>query len=556
MSDSGEVRTVGPLDWWYETARPTHPKEAHGARRIVMYEPGTAVRARSKEVFERALDARDARFDGVFFVGITSTGIYCRPVCPARVSNTDNRRFFNSAAAAERAGFRPCLRCRPELAPGRGRVDAVPRLADAAARRISAGALNGGTVRELAEDLSVSPRHLRRAMKREIGVSPIELAQTHRLLLAKQLLTDTRLSVGRIALASGFQSVRRFNAAFRERYRMSPTDVRRSARPGTNGTPPTVPGADLLRLTLAYRAPLDWDALLDLLRGDAIPGVELVEGRRYGRTVQLGDYAGIVFVEDAGDDGGEGTSNGGGSNGVGGRGGAGGRDAGHLRIEVSVALLPVLMPLLAGLRQLFDLDAEPEIVDAHLRQGGLGALVDRRPGLRLPGALDGFDVAFRALLANSARWQAGTSDVVRRVAWALGERFETGIPTLDRLAPDARRVAAAGEAGLVALGVGARRAAALARVARQVADGSLCLEPGGNATAVRRRLMQIDGVGDRLATTIVMRALQWPDAFPFTDRALRRAADAADRRDLRERAVAWRPWRAYAALHLWSNADA
>lgn len=526
----------------------------------MMHEPGTSVRTRSREVFERALDARDARFDGVFFVGITSTGIYCRPVCPARVSNTDNRRFFNSAAAAERAGFRPCLRCRPELAPGRGRVDAVPRLADAAARRISAGALNGGTVRELAENLSVSPRHLRRAMKREIGVSPIELAQTHRLLLAKQLLTDTRLAVGRIALASGFQSVRRFNASFRERYRMSPTDVRRSARPGADGTPPTVPAADLLRLSLAYRAPLDWDALLALLRRDAIPGIELVEGRRYGRTVRLGDCAGVVFAEDARDSGGGGGSNGGGaSNGAGSNGagsnGGGRRDAGHLRIEVSVALLPVLMPLLAGLRQLFDLDAEPEIVDAHLRQGGLGALVDRHPGLRLPGALDGFDIAFRALLANSARWQAGTSDVVRRVAWALGERFETGIPALDRLAPDARRVAAAGEAGLVALGVGARRAAALARVARHVADGSLRLEPGGNATAVRRRLMQIDGVGDRLATTIVMRALQWPDAFPFTDRALRRAARAADRRALRDRAGAWRPWRAYAALHLWMNTD-
>jgi AraC family transcriptional regulator of adaptative response / DNA-3-methyladenine glycosylase II len=545
-----------------------------------MYDPGTAVRARSKEVFERALDARDARFDGVFFVGITSTGIYCRPVCPARVSNTHNRRFFNSAAAAERAGFRPCLRCRPELAPGRAQVDAVPRLADAAARRISAGALNGGTVRELAEDLSVSPRHLRRAMKREIGVSPVELAQTHRLLLAKQLLADTRLSVGRIALASGFQSVRRFNASFRERYRMSPTDVRRSARGGSsrrtpdpagaataeaaanggaaiagaNGMPPTVPAGDLLRLTVAYRTPLDWDALLLLLRRDAIAGVELVEGRRYGRTVRLGECTGVVFAEDA--SGTNGRSDGG-SNGNSGRSnGAGRRDAGHLRLDISVSLLPVLMPLLAGLRQLFDLDAEPEVVDAHLRQGGLGELVDRRPGLRLPGALDGFDVAFRAVLANSARWQAGGSTLVRRVTCALGERFDTGVPGLDQLPPGAECVAAAGERGLIDLGVGRRRATALARVARRVVDGSLRLEPGGDATAARRRLMEIDGVGDRLATTIVMRALQWPDALPFTDPALGRAAGVPERRALRERARAWRPWRAYAALHLWIDADA
>jgi AraC family transcriptional regulator of adaptative response / DNA-3-methyladenine glycosylase II len=525
-----------------------------------MYELGAAVRARSKEAFERALDARDARFDGVFFVGITSTGIYCRPVCPARVANTHHRRFFNSAAAAERAGFRPCLRCRPELAPGRARVDAVPRLADAAVRRISAGALNGGTVRELADDLSVSPRHLRRAMQREIGVSPIELAQTHRLLLAKRLLADTGLSVGRIALASGFQSVRRFNASFRERYRMSPTDVRRSVRgqasnrepePAVNGAPPTVPAGDLLRLTLAYRAPLDWDALLGLLRRDAIPGVELVEGRRYGRTVWLGECAGVVFAEDA-----SGT-NGGGTNGTSAdrARGVGRCDAGHLRIDVSVSLVPVLMPLLAGLRQLFDLDAEPEVVDAHLRQGGLGEFVDRRPGLRLPGALDGFDVAFRALLSNSARWQAGGSRLVRRVTWALGERFDTGVPALDRLLPGAERVAEAGEARLIDLGVGARRAAALAQIARRAADGTLRLEPGGNAPAVRRNLMDIDGVGDQLATTIVMRALQWPDAFPFTNPALRRAVHAPNRRALRQRARAWRPWRAYAALHLWTDGE-
>lgn len=497
----------------------------------------SGVRARSKEVFERALDARDARFDGVFFVGITSTGIYCRPVCPARVSNTHNRRFFNSAAAAERAGFRPCLRCRPELAPGRAQVDAVPRLADTAARRISAGALNGSTVRELADDLSVSPRHLRRAMKREIGVSPIELAQTHRLLLAKQLLADTRLSIGRIALASGFQSVRRFNASFRERYRMSPTDVRRSARGAADGTPPAVAAGDLLRLTLTYRAPLDWDALLALLRRDAIPGIELVEGRCYGRTIRLGECVGVVFAEDT----------------RGPNGGADGGASGHLQLDVSVTLLPVLMPLLAGLRRLFDLDAEPEVVDAHLRQGGLGELVDCHPGLRLPGALHGFEVAFRALLANSGRWRAGESDVVRRVAWALGERFDTGVAGLDRLAPDAHRVAEAGAARLTELGVGARRAAALVQIARRVADGSLRLEPGGSATAARRRLMEIEGVGDRLATTIVMRALQWPDAFPFTDPALRHAANSPDQRALRERARAWRPWRAYATLHLWMD---
>ncbi len=518
-------------------------------------------RVRSPEVFERALKARDPRFDGVFFVGITSTGIYCRPVCPARVSHPEHRRFFHTAAAAERSGFRPCLRCRPELAPGRANVDAVPRLADTAARRIAAGGLNGRTVPELAEELSVSARHLRRALRQEIGVSPVELAQTHRLLLAKRLLADTNLTVGRIALASGFQSVRRFNAVFRERYRMAPTDVRRGARngrrapdPPTEDVPPTVPAGDLVRLTLSYREPLAWDALVELLRGDTISGVEVVEGRRYGRTLEVDDCRGVVFAEGPEPDrrsrrgpSADGTSSDG-------RYACGAR-GGELDLEVSTTLLPALMSALARLRRLFDLDAEPAAVDAHLQQGGIEGLVSRRPGLRLPGAVDGFEVAFKALLRNSARWRAGASDLVDRTCEALGESFESGVPCLDRLTPGPERVAEAGESALRDLGVPRRRAAALVEVARRLRHGDLRLEPGENATMARRRLLEIDGLGDRLATTIVMRALQWPDAFPFSDPALRRAAGAAGRRELRARAERWRPWRAYAALHLWMSEE-
>src|SRR5919202_999380 len=217
------------------------------------------------QICERALGARDARFDGIFFVGITTTRVYCRPVCPARVSYPDHRRFFESAASAERAGFRPCLRCRPELAPGRALCDAVPRLARAAAHRIGAGALNGRTVAELARELGVSERHLRRAMERELGVSPVELAQTHRLLLAKQLLTDTRLPVTRVAFASGFQSVRRFNALFRSRYRLNPQALR------SRGPRVEASSADDICLTLAYRPPLAWDAMLAFLKARATP---------------------------------------------------------------------------------------------------------------------------------------------------------------------------------------------------------------------------------------------------------------------------------------------
>jgi AraC family transcriptional regulator, regulatory protein of adaptative response / DNA-3-methyladenine glycosylase II len=489
-------------------------------------------------VCHRALDSRDARFDGLFFVGITTTGIYCRPVCPARISYRDRRRFFDSAAAAEEAGFRPCLRCRPELAPGRALVDAVPRLARAAASRIAAGALNGRGVDHLARELGVGERQLRRALERELGVSPIELAQTHRLLLAKRLLADTSLSVTRIAFASGFQSLRRFNSVFRERYRLSPSALRRTPAPTDASEAETargsipVPGEALVRLTLAYRAPLAWQVLTAQLRRDTMPEVEMVQGGCYGRTIRLSGGRGVVFAEDA----------------------ALQHDPQraaktHLHLHVSPALLPVLMPLLARLRHLFDLDAEPAIIDTWLERSGLGPLVRRRPGLRILGAVDGFEVALRALLRG--RSVRATQDLMRRVVTALGEPFETGIPGLTRLSPDAERVADGGASGLTDLGVPRRRADAITALARALADGSLRLVPGSDVTVAHRALLEIAGVGERLATTIVMHALHWPDAFPASDGLLLRAAGASSPAALRARAEKWRPWRAYAAQHLW-----
>jgi AraC family transcriptional regulator of adaptative response / DNA-3-methyladenine glycosylase II len=492
------------------------------------------------DVCRRALDARDARFDGIFFVGITTTRIYCRPVCPARVSYPERRRFFDSAASAEREGFRPCLRCRPELAPGRALIDAVPRLATVAAHRIGAGALNGRGVAELAVELGVSERHLRRALERELGVSPVQLAQTHRLLLAKRLLVDTSLPVTRIAFASGFQSLRRFNSVFQERYRLSPSALRRGPRAGegprADARRPTSPPAenDLVRLMLAYRAPLAWGVLTELLRRDAMPGVEVVEDGRYGRTIRLDGRTGVVFAENA----------------------VAGAPNGHaakaqLTVEVSPSLLPVLMPLLSRVRHLFDLDAEPGVIDACLEREGLGELVRRRRGLRLPGALDGFEIALRSLLAGPLPSGSGTGGLAGHVVEEIGEPVRTTHPALTRIAPGAERVTDAGSARLVALGVPPRRAEIILTVARAVADGRLRLEPGCDAIATRRALMEIDGIGDRLATTIVMRALYWPDAFPATDRTLQVAAGVSSAAELRDRAERWRPWRAYAALHLW-----
>jgi len=489
------------------------------------------------EICTRALGARDARFDGLFFVGITSTGVYCRPVCPARVSYPDRRRFFESPAAAESAGFRPCLRCRPELAPGRALVDAVPRLAHVAAHRIAAGALNEKSVRQFARDLGVSERHLRRALEREVGVSPLELAQTHRLLLAKRLLMDTPLSITRVAYASGFQSLRRFNSVFRERYRMNPTALRRDQSTESAGAEPSSRADEMtspLRLTLAYREPLAWNALLGVLRRNVLPGVEVADNRGYGRTVRLGNRTGIVFVRD---------------------------DARHARrhgapsltLDVSPSLVPALMPLLARLRHLFDLDAEPTVIDSHLSQGGLGSAVQALPGLRIPGAFDGFEVAL-ALLVRSALEPDAALTVLQRLVTTFGEPLEAASAEgLTHIAPTPASIVEAGTAALAALGGSAAIARAIVHVAHMVLGGDLRLEPGSDVDATQRALLSIDSVTGSVATAIVGRALQWPDAFPASDRTLRRLVGVSSMRDLVARAERWRPWRSYAAMHLQLN---
>jgi AraC family transcriptional regulator, regulatory protein of adaptative response / DNA-3-methyladenine glycosylase II len=512
--------------------------------------------AQQADVYARALDARDARFDGVFFVGIITTRIYCRPVCPARVSYHDHRRFFRSAAAAERAGFRPCMRCRPELAPGLALIDAVPRLARDAANRIAAGALNGHSVSELARDLGVSERHLRRALEREIGASALELAQTHRLLFAKRLLADTGLSITRIAYASGFQSLRRFNAAFRAQYRMAPSSLR-IARRGRGGTRAQADDAPV-RLSLAYRAPFAWDALLTFLGQDAVVGIDVVDGNRYGRTVEIEGHRGFVFIEN------------GGAPPEAQRAGASpsartrhARRLSHTRVShvdvaISPSLVPVMMPLLARLRQVFDLDADPTSIDAHLLQDDLGTLVARHPGVRIPGAFEGFDVALRTILRGDAGGRrAGdpSSDPATRVAEVLGEPIDTGIPSLSRLPPTAHRLAHSGSARLEALGVPRQRANAAIAVARLVADRKLVLTPGSDALAIRKTLAEIDGIGDQLATVIVMRALSWPDVLPTTDPALQSVTGVSSASELHALAEKWRPWRSYAALHLWLEAE-
>jgi AraC family transcriptional regulator of adaptative response / DNA-3-methyladenine glycosylase II len=484
----------------------------------------------NRESFNRALDARDARFDGVFFVGVATTGIYCRPICPARRTLYRNRRFFTSAAAAERAGFRPCLRCRPELSPGRARVDAVPRLVAAAAERISAGALNGVSVDRLAAELGVSGRQLRRALQQELGVSPIELAQTRRLLLAKQLLTETRLSMSTVAHASGFQSLRRFNALFRERYRLNPEAIRRKVNGNGTRRIGAIASQEMLRLSLSYRPPIDWAALIGFLAPRATPGVEHVEHGRYSRTVKLGEHTGVIraWHEPAA------------------------RPDPAVRLEISASLLPVLMLLSARVRQLFDLDCEPAAIEMHLRTTGFDALDSGRNGLRVPGAFDGFELVLRAILGQQVTVKGATT-LSARLTSAFGETVDTGVPGLTRLTPTADRIAQASVASIRDIGLPVARASTIHRLARAVADGSLRIAADANVRNVISQLTSLPGIGPWTAEYVAMRALHWPDAFPAGDLALRKAMGGVTEGRLRKLAEPWRPWRSYAAMHLWMS---
>jgi AraC family transcriptional regulator of adaptative response / DNA-3-methyladenine glycosylase II len=479
---------------------------------------------RSDDARYRALKAHDRRFDGVFFVGVSSTGIYCRPVCRVRLPKRQNCNFFDTAAAAEGAGFRPCLRCRPERAPGRSLTDATHRLATVAFERISAGALNAGAMATLASDLCVSERQLRRAVKHAFGVSPVQLAQTRRLLLAKQLLAETSLPITRVAFAAGFSSVSRFNTLFRSRYGLNPTALRRA---GSDRAPA---GAILLRLE--YRPPLDWPALLGFLAGRATPGVERVCDDAYTRTVALGGVTGLIDVRPAPG------------------------DAPALELRLSDSLGPVLMPLLSGVRRLFDLDAEPEAIARVLsRDKRLASSVRERPGLRVPGAIDGFELAVRAVLGQQVSVRAATT-LAGRLTAAFGEPVPPDVldaerngGRLDRLPVTADRLGALSPDDVAAVGMPLSRARTLVELARAAGGGSLDLRAGADPDATIAQLIELPGIGPWTAQYIAMRALHWPDAFPATDLVIRRVLGD----DAVRTSEPWRPWRAYAAMHLWAG---
>ena len=473
-----------------------------------------------------ALSARDRRFDGLFFVGVTSTSVYCRPICPARTPRQANCRFFDTPQQAEQAGFRPCLRCRPELAPGSAPVDDGQRIAQLIVRRLEEGSFDEKMrLDELAGQFELSSRQIRRIVQKELGVPPIQLLLTRRLLLAKQLLTDTALSMTEIAFASGFSSVRRFNDAFNGRYGMPPTRLRRKA----TGDVAAIVAGQTSTLQLTYRPPYDWRGLLAFLAGRALAGVEQVTDRSYARTVRLGSAIGWIRVTQAGR-----------------------TDA--LLLEFTHTLAPVLPVLLGRIRALFDLDARPELIAKHLRkEPRLEAAVRANPGRRVPGAFDGFELGLRAILGQQVTVKAATTIACRFVA-AFGEPVVTPVAGLDRLTPTAARVAVSSVDDIARHGIVSARCRSIIALADACRSGAVSLDGDAHRRpeASIRRLTGLPGIGRWTAHYIAMRALRWPDAFPREDIALRNRLGGVTANEAEALSQAWRPWRSYAVMHLWA----
>ncbi|MFO0616902.1 MAG: AlkA N-terminal domain-containing protein [Polyangiaceae bacterium] len=472
----------------------------------------------------RALVARDARFDGRFFVGVSTTGVYCRPICPARTPREDRCRFFARPAEAEQAGFRACFRCRPELAPGSAPVDSVPRLVASALARIEAGCLNEGSVEDLAASLGVTARHLRRTMESVLSVSPIDVAQTKRLALAKQLLQDTALPITEIAYASGFASLRRFQAAFAERFGAAPTAVRRKHASGAS--------TDDVVIRLECRAPFDWDGLLAFLGPRAIPGVERIADGAYTRAVALRAHGveGLVRATRAAD-----------------------RLKGPaIELSIGASLLPALSGIVPRVRALFDLDAHPtEIARVLAADPLLAPSVAANPGLRVPGAFDGFELAVRAILGQQVSVRGATT-LAHRLVERLGEPLRRD-PAWSAF-PSPERIARAGASVIREIGMPMNRAAAIVGLADAVATGKVRLDPSADVPATVGALEALPGLGPWTAQYVAMRALRSPDAFPSGDLVVQRMLDAKTPKKAEARAASWSPWRAYAVLHLWSLA--
>jgi AraC family transcriptional regulator, regulatory protein of adaptative response / DNA-3-methyladenine glycosylase II len=470
--------------------------------------------ASERQAWQRARRSRDPRFDGRFFVGVTTTGIYCRPICPARLAHERHVRYFRLAAEASSAGFRPCRRCRPDTAPGTAAWAGTPATVQRALRLVDERVADGLQVEDLAASLGVGPRHLHRLFVAHLGAAPGEVVHTRRLHFARALIDRTTLPFATVAHAAGFGSIRRFNDAVRDAWRATPSSLRGRVQCSDMGAPYT--------FALAYRPPFDWDAIVGFLAARAIPGVESVEGGRCTRALAIDGAPALISVS---------------------------HDAARCQLDVAVRIdnPRLLYAVLSRTRTVFDLCAVPSEISGRLGTDPLlRTLLDRRPGLRVPGAWDAFEIAVRAIVGQQVSVAAARTLLARIVArW--GTPLDDG-PAAFPMAP------VLADARLESAGLTRTRAAAVRALATSVANGRLELGPGADPVAAREALAALPGIGPWTVEYIALRALGDPDAWPAGDAVLQRAT-GLDAARLAARAEAWRPWRGYAAMHIWMGVN-
>src|SRR5579859_2762584 len=464
-----------------------------------------------EQTCEQARLSRDARFDGLFFTAVTSTRIYCRPVCPAPSPKPQNVRYYASAAAAEAAGFRPCLRCRPELSPGNDTWQRGDHVIARTLKLMDSGAFDELSVEAMAERIGLGARQLRRLFVERLGAPPVSVHTTRRLLFAKQLLTETTMPVTEVALASGFRSLRRFNAAFLQANRMAPRDLRRH---------PSATTGDAITLRLGYRPPYDFEAILTFLRGRALPGVEMVDEHSYARVFGTPDAPGWLRLSQWP-----------------------GREH-ALRLELHCPQPAQMLGVVGKLRRMFDLDASPQSISDALRESPvLRPLLRKRPGLRLPGGWDGFEIAVRAILGQQVSVAAART-LATRIVQHFGTPVVSPVAELERLFPGPELLV---DADLRSIGLTTARAATVRGVAQALLDGQIDFRSEQPLEEFVERWIALPGIGEWTAHYMAMRALSHPDAFPAADLILRRAAAGSgpelSTKALTALAEGWRPWR-------------
>ncbi len=463
---------------------------------------------------DRARRSRDARFDGRFFIGVTTTRIYCRPICPVRAPKDEHIRYYPSAAAAEAAGLRPCLRCRPESSPGTPAWLGTSAIVSRTLRLIADGALDNGSVERLADRVGITGRHLRRLFLEHLGATPLDIAQTRRVHFAKKLIDETTLPMSQVAAAAGFGSVRRFNGQMNRIYSRTPTALRRLARKRVALSP------HHYQFRLAYRPPYDWDMVLSFLQARATPGVEAVENSSYRRTIAVDGQFGTIAVMRAG-------------------------DSRSLILDVRFPDSRALLSIVERARRMFDLGADPAVIADHLGADSLlGPRLGRHPGVRTPGAWDPFELAVRAILGQQISVRGATT-IAGRVASMFGTEFES-VDSVCRVFPTPSQLSSA---PLERAGVLPARADTIRTLAQRMVAGTVRLDDASSIGTLRA----VRGIGEWTASYIAMRAFGEPDAFLAADLILRRAAGARTASELARQSEAWRPWRAYAVMLLWQG---